>query len=158
MSSDSHFIISSQEAGACVREKKKNIQDDKCCYLLQLSFQPIYSDVQIPNSCYAKLPRLVNGIPLGPGLMGRDQLNSIRWRYIDGGPKIHTFISVPMHEDEAEETKKSLIGRLVKQSQSVFGDVSVRATVILSHCIHFDGDIILNDIAVSMEEGLHFRD
>lgn len=137
---------------------QRKTDDEKNCYLLQLSFQSVYSETSIPNTCFKKLPRLVNGIPLGPGLMARDQIDSIRWRYIEGGTKLHTFISVPMYEEEAEETKRSLKDRLMNQSQAVFGDITVKASMILSSCLNYDDDIIINDIAVTMDEGLHFRD
>ena len=118
----------------------------------------MYSDSPIPNACLKKIPRLLNGIPLGPGVMARDQMDSIRWRYIEGGTKLHTFISVPMYEEEASENKRALRDALVKQSQAVFGDITVKASIILSHCVNYDDDLVLNDIAVPLEEGLHFRD
>ena len=155
--SASFFTISASEAAKLVRNQRKQ-DDEKYCFLLQVSFQSVYSDSPIPNTCLKKLPRLLNGIPLGPGLMGRDQLNSIRWRYVEGGTKLHTFISVPMYEEDAEESKRTLKDSLMKQSHVVFGDITVKASVILSHCINFDDDIIINDIAVPLEEGLHFRD
>lgn len=155
--SASLFTISSSEAAKLVRNQKKR-DDDKYCFLLQLSFQSVYSDAPIPNACLKKLPRLLNGIPLGPGLMARDQMDGIRWRYVEGGTRLHTFISVPMYEDEAKEAKTSLKDTLMKQSHAVFGDITVKASVILSHCIHYDDDIVFNDIAVLLEEGLHFRD
>ncbi|XP_045212092.1 uncharacterized protein LOC123563401 [Mercenaria mercenaria] len=155
--SSSLFTISSNEAAKLVKNQRKR-DDEKYCFLLQVSFQSVYSDTPIPNTCLKKLPRLLNGIPLGPGLMARDQLESIRWRYIEGGTKLHTFISVPMYEDEAEEAKRYLKDSLMKQSQAVFGDITVKASVILSHCINYDDDIIINDIAVHLDEGLHFRD
>ncbi|KAH3864054.1 uncharacterized protein LOC127866755 [Dreissena polymorpha] len=155
--SASLFTISSSEASILVRNQRKR-DDDRFCFLLQVSFQSVYSDSPIPNTCMKKIPRLLNGIPLGPGVMARDQLDSIRWRYIEGGTKLHTFISVPMFEEEAEESKRSLRDSLMRQSQAVFGDITVKASVILSHCINYDDDIILNDIAVPLEEGLHFRD
>ncbi|KAH3864051.1 uncharacterized protein LOC127866756 [Dreissena polymorpha] len=155
--SASLFTITSSEASKLVRNQRKR-DDDRFCFLLQVSFQSVYSDSPIPNTCMKKIPRLLNGIPLGPGVMARDQLDSIRWRYIEGGTKLHTFISVPMFEEEAEESKRSLRDSLMRQSQAVFGDITVKASVILSHCINYDDDIILNDIAVPLEEGLHFRD
>ena len=155
--SASRFTISPKEAATMVKNQRQ-AEDDKNCYLLQLSFQSVYSETSIPNTCFKKLPRLVNGIPLGPGLMARDQLDSIRWRYVEGGTKLHTFISVPMYEEDAEETKRTLKDRLVNQSQAIFGDITVKASVILSSCLNYDDDIIINDIAVTMDEGLHFRD
>ncbi|KAH3864058.1 hypothetical protein DPMN_027071 [Dreissena polymorpha] len=62
-----------------------------------------------------------------------------------------------MFEEEAEEGKRSLRDSLMRQSQAVFGDITVKASVILSHCINYDDGIILNDIAVLLEEDLHFR-
>ena len=151
------FTISSTEAAKTVRNQRKS-EDDKYCFLIQVSLQSVYSDTPIPNACLKKLPRLLNGIPLGPGVMARDQLDNIRWRYIEGGTKLHSFISVPMYEEEAEESKRSFRDNLIKQSQAVFGDITVKACVILSHCVSYEDDIIINDIAVPLEEGLHFRD
>ncbi|XP_052766612.1 uncharacterized protein LOC128219095 [Mya arenaria] len=155
--SASLFTISSSEAAKLVRNQRKR-DDDKYCFLLQVSFQSVYSDSAIPNTCLKKIPRLLNGIPLGPGVMARDQIDSIRWRYIEGGTRLHTFISVPMYEEDAEESKRALRDSLMKQSQAVFGDITVKASMILSHCVNYDDDIIINDIAVPFEEGLHFRD
>ncbi|XP_067672395.1 uncharacterized protein [Haliotis asinina] len=158
MSYTSMFTVSPHEVGKMVRSRLKCEDDEKQCFMLQIILQPVYSDSDVPNSCFKKLPRLVNGIPLGAGLMSKDQLGSIRWRYIEGGRKIQTFISEPIHKDEAEETKRTLKDRLAKQSQAIFGDMTVKATIVLSQCLDYDDDFIINDIAVSLEEGLHFRD
>lgn len=155
--SNSHFTISPRDAGRLVQSHRKT-EDEQHCFLLQISFQTVYSDADIPNSVIKKLPRLVNGIPLGAGLMARDQLGSIRWRYIEGGRKMHTFVSKPICQEDAEETKRALKDRLVKQSHAIFGDITVKATVILSQCLNFDDDFIINDIAIPLDEGLHFRD
>lgn len=155
--SNSHFTISPRDAGKLVHSQRKS-EDERHCYLLQITFQTVYSDAEIPNSCIKKLPRLVNGIPLGAGLMARNQLGSIRWKYIEGGRKMHTFVSKPICLEEAEETKRSLKDRLLKQSHAIFGDITVKATVILSQCLNFDDDFIINDIAIPLDEGLHFRD
>lgn len=154
---NSHFTISPRDAGRLVQSHRKS-EDERHCFLLQISFQTVYSDADIPNSVIKKLPRLVNGIPLGAGLMARDQIGSIRWRYIEGGRKMHTFVSKPICQEEAEETKRALKDRLVKQAHAIFGDITVKATVILSQCLNFDDDFIINDIAIPLEEGLHFRD
>lgn len=157
MSSGSHFTVSGHDAGKLVHSQRKS-EDERHCYLLQISFQTVYSDAEIPNSCFKKLPRLVNGIPLGAGLMARDQLDTIRWKYVEGGRKIHTFLSTPICEEEAMETKVTLKDRLIKQSHAIFGDITVKATIILSQCLNFDNDVIINDIALPLDEGLHFRD
>lgn len=67
-------------------------------------------------------------------------------------------MSTPISQEEAEETKRALKDRMMRQSQELFGDITVKATVILSQCVHFDDEFIINDIAVPNEEGLHFRD
>ncbi|KAK3089592.1 hypothetical protein FSP39_004864 [Pinctada imbricata] len=155
--SSSHFTISPKNVGRMVCSQRK-AEDERHCYLLQLSFQTVYSDAEIPHSCFKKLPRLVNGIPLGAGQMARDQLGSIRWKYVEGGKNTHSFVSEPICQEEAEETRRSLKDRLLKQSQAIFGDITVKATVVLSQCIHFDDDFIINDIATHSDDGLHFRD
>lgn len=159
MSSGSPFTVSPHEAGLLVRSKRKDYEEDKKCYLLQVSFQPLYCDAEIPNSCIRKLPRVVNGIPLGAGVMPCDQMRgSIRWKYVEGGKKVHTFISVPISEEEAKETKTLLKYRFLKQSHDIFGDVTIKATIVLSLCLNYEADLIINDIAESLDEGLHFRD
>lgn len=90
--------------------------------------------------------------------MARDQLSTIRWKYVEGSKNLHTFMSTPISQEEAEETKRALKDRMMRQSQELFGDITVKATVILSQCVHFDDEFIINDIAVPNEEGLHFRD
>lgn len=153
----SNFTVNPTDAGRMVHGQRKS-EDERHCYLIQVTFQTVYSDAEIPNSVIKKLPRLINGIPLGAGLMARDQLGSIRWRYIEGGRKMHTFISRPICQEEAEESKRSFKDRLVKQSPAIFGDITVKATVILSQCLNFDDEFIVNDIAIPLDEGLHFRD
>lgn len=155
--SSSTFTISPKNAGRLVHAQRKT-DDEKHCYLLQMSFQTVYCDTEIPNSCYKRLPRLVNGIPLGAGQMAREQLSTIRWRYVEGSKNMHTFMSTPISQEEAEETKRALKDRMLRQSHELFGDITVKATVILSQCVHFDDEFIINDIAVPNEEGLHFRD
>ena len=69
-----------------------------------------------------------------------------------------TFISTPLHRDEAEESKASFKDRIVKQAQDIFGEMTVKASLHLSRCLDLEEGVILNDIAVNLEEGLHFRD
>ncbi|XP_041364719.1 uncharacterized protein LOC121380052 [Gigantopelta aegis] len=160
MSQKSLFTINSHDAAKMVRLQRTKADDDnkKQCYLIQVTFSPLYSDSEIPNSCFRKLPRLVNGIPLGAGLMSKDQLETIRWRYVEGSRTTQTFISNPMYQEEAEGDKRSLRERLIKLAPVIFGDVTVRATVVLSQCLNYDEDLVVNDIAVSLDEGLRFRD
>lgn len=155
--SNSLFTITPHDASKLVKSVNHK-EDNRKCYMLQVSFYPVYSDVDIPNSAYKKLPRLVNGIPLGAGYMSREETRSIRWKYIEGSKKNHTFISVPLSLDDAEETKRSLKDSLIVYARNVFGDITVKATVILSMCLNYDDDFIVNDIAESVQEGLHFRD
>lgn len=155
--SSSHFTISPRDAGKLVYSQKKR-EDERNCFLLQISFYPVYSDAEIPNSCFKKLPRIVNGIPLGAGMLVNEQIGNIRWKYVEGGKKMHTFISKPICEEEAEESKRAIKDSFARHSQILFGDITVKATIILSRCINFDDDFIINDIATTLNEGLHFSD
>lgn len=140
-----------------VSEVQKD-EDSRHCYLLHLNLRPLFSDDVIPGSCLRRLLRLVNGIPLGAGLLSRDQLRGIQWRLVEGGNTALTFISCPLLVEEAEESKNGLKDRLSKQAHAVFGDMTVKAGVVLSRCLEYSEDIVLNDIAVVNGEGLHFRD
>jgi hypothetical protein len=100
------FYISTSISDYISLEKR---EDERNCFLLQISFYPVYSDAEIPNSCFKKLPRIVNGIPLGAGMLVNEQIGNIRWKYVEGGKKMHTFISKPICEEEAEE---SISGKL----------------------------------------------
>ncbi|ESP01098.1 hypothetical protein LOTGIDRAFT_238371 [Lottia gigantea] len=157
MAGVSEFTISPKEAMILVKKQSKE-DDGKKCYMMQITFTNVYSDSEVPNSCFRILPRLLNGVPLGAGLMSRDQLQTVRWKFIEGTKHSHTFISQPLLKDEAQETKRGLRDRLIQQSQRIFGDLTVKANIVLSECINYDGDMILNDIAVPNEDGFHFRD
>ena len=112
----------------------------------------------IPNSVYKKLPRIINGIPLGAGRLSQSQASDIQWRLVEGPRDLITFLSMPICWEDAEETRQALKDRLVRQAKQVFGDITVKTNIILSQCLHFDADFYVNDIADSMEEGLHFYD
>ncbi|CAG2196682.1 unnamed protein product [Mytilus edulis] len=155
--SNSHFTISPRDAAKLVHSQRKR-EDERRCFLLQIAFSSVYSDADIPNSCFKKLPRIVNGIPLGAGVLANEQVGNIKWKYVEGGKKMHTFISKPICEEEAEESKTAIKDSFVRHSQVLFGDITVKATLILSRCINFDDDFIINDIATTLNEGLHFSD
>ncbi|KAK6174907.1 hypothetical protein SNE40_013468 [Patella caerulea] len=157
MSTISEFTISAQEANVMVKTQAK-LDDGRKCFLLQISFKNVYSETEVPNSCYRILPRLLNGVPLGAGLMSRTQLDVIRWKFVESSKHSHTFLSLPIERDEAEETKRGVRDRLIQQSQRIFGDLTVKVSLVLSECVQYDDDIIINDIAVSSEDGYHFRD
>lgn len=156
-STSSVFTISPQDAAALVHYVQKD-DDSRHCYFIHLTLRPLFSDDIIPGTSLRKLPRLINGIPLGAGFLSRDQIGEIKWRLVEGGHSVLTFISSPLLRQEAEEYKNSLKERLQKQAQAVFGDLTIKVSVVLSRCIDFDDDLTLNDIAVNIGEGLHFRD
>ena len=160
MSHHSPFVITPSEASALVKSYRNRQEDKRKCYLLQVSFQTVYGGGDIPQSCYKKLPRLINGIPLGAGVLTKSQAENIFWRYVEGSRScgLLQFLSSPVSLDEAEETRRSLRDRLVKQAKAVFGDLTVKATILLSQCVHFDSDLFINDIAEVTDEGLHFCD
>lgn len=151
------FTIRPQDAVSLVRSVQKD-DDSRHCYFIHLTLRPLFSDDVIPGTCLRKLPRLINGIPLGPGFLSNDQITEIKWRLVEGGHSILTFISSPLMRQEAEESKRRLKERLLKQAQAIFGDLTVNVRLVLSRCLDFDDDLILNDIAVNFGEGLHFRD
>lgn len=156
-SSSSLFSITPQDAAHLVRMQDKQ-DDGLSSYLIQIKLRPLYSDDVINGACLRKFPRLINGIPLGAGFLSRDQLSGIKWRLIEGSQSTLTFISTPIKQDEAEESKTCFKESLVKQSQAVFGDMTVKASIMLTKCIQTDEDFIINDIAINLEEGLQFRD
>ncbi|XP_005111666.1 uncharacterized protein LOC101858077 [Aplysia californica] len=156
-SSSSLFSVSPQNASLLVRALSKS-DDSRHCYFIHLTLRPLFADDVIPGSCLRKLPRLVNGIPLGAGFLSRDQLSEIKWRLVEGGHSNLTFISTPLLREEAEESKNCLRDRLAKQAPAIFGDMTVKASLVLSRCLDIEEDFVLNDIAVNLEEGLHFRD
>ena len=158
MTSFSPFTISPRDAGQLVRNQRHLADDNRQCYLLQITFQTVYGSSPLPQSAYKKLPRIINGIPFGPGRLSQSQAESIQWRYLEGCRDVQTFISAPISWDEADEARRSLRDRLVKQAKVIFGDVTVRSTIMLSQCIHFDSEMFINDIADTFDEGLHFND
>jgi hypothetical protein len=140
------------------RQQQQCGEDNRHCFLLQISFRPVYGGT-IPNGAHKKLPRLVNAIPLGAGRLSQAQATDIQWRLVEGAnTDLWTFLSVPMGWQEANESRMALKDRLVKQAKQVFGEVTVKSNVILSQCVHFDADFYINDIAESLEAGLHFHD
>ena len=165
MASHSPFTISPQQASHLVRlschgDGSDVMDDNRQCYLLQLSFQPVYGGGPLPQSCFKKIPRLINGIPLGAGRLSHNQAQGIVWRYIEGSqPRdLHTFISAPVSKGEADEARRSLREGLVRHAKAVFGDITVKTTMILCQCVHFDSELFINDLAEPLEEGLHFKD
>ena len=158
MSSYSPFTLSLCEASQLVKQCKLQSPDNRRCYLLQLSFRVVYGDGTLPQACYKKLPRLINGIPLGAGKLSQSQAKDIRWRYLEGGRDLHSFLSVPITLEEADETRRAFRDGLVRQAKVVFGDITVKTNMMLSQCLNMDSDMFINDIADSMQEGLHFHD
>ncbi|CAH1794659.1 unnamed protein product [Owenia fusiformis] len=158
MSANSPFTISTSSASHMVREQRYNDNESHHCYILHISFQPVYTpEGSIPLSSYKKIPRIVNGIPFGAGRTTGDQ-SIIKWRYIEGGKNFQTFVSLPISLEDAEDTRMRLKDRLITQSRDIFADVTVRATVMLSRCVHYDADFLLNDLADPLDETLHFHD
>ncbi len=100
----------------------------------------------------------MNGIPLGAGRLSASQAEGIRWRYVEGAGEMHTFLSVPISWEEADETKRTFAENLVRHAKTLFGDTTVKTSIVLSHCLNFDCDLFINDIAETLEEGLHFHD
>ncbi|XP_067952136.1 uncharacterized protein [Watersipora subatra] len=162
------FTISSREAHLAVSNwnvaNKQMIVDnnndgekkrENACFLMHVTLKPVYSDGQIPQSCYKKIPRLINGIPLGAGKLTKSQSDNIQWRFIEGTT---SFLSVPIRRDEAEESRKRLRDNLIQYGRQVFGDMTVKMNIVLTECIKYDEDIFINDIAYSSDEGLHFTD
>ncbi|XP_052824564.1 uncharacterized protein LOC106883755 isoform X1 [Octopus bimaculoides] len=164
MATKSRFTVSPVSASQQVSRQSYS-EDDRQCYLMQITLHPVYTgnpNEPLPHICYKRLPRLINGIPLGAGVIKNNEMDHIRWRYIEGlsggGHGTQTFISEPMYRDEAEDAKRSFKDRLLKQSRSVFGDVTVKVSVILSQCVHYDEEFYINDVADTISDGLHFRD
>ncbi|RUS77423.1 hypothetical protein EGW08_014801 [Elysia chlorotica] len=165
-SSASLFSLSPHDAAQLVRLVKA--QDDphdhsdqsesRHCYFIHLKLRTVFSEDAIPGACVRKLPRLLNGIPLGAGFLSSDQLSEIRWRLVEGEHSTLTFLSCPLLRDEAEESRTSFRDRLITQAQAVFGDVTVRASLSLSRCIDLQEDLVLNDIATNVGDGLQFKD
>ena len=123
-----------------------------------MTFQNVYGSSPSAVVCSKKLPRLINGIPLGAGRLTASQTEGIHWRYIEGSGEVHTFLSLPISWEEADETRTNFRNRLVKHAKALFGDTTVKTALVLSHCLHFDSELYINDIAESLEEGLYFHD
>lgn len=156
MSTESPFTLSAKEASKFVNNQARR-GDNRQCYLMHVSFQTVYGgEHALPQSCFKKLPRLINGIPLGAGKMSSPRPQPIIWRYIEGSRAFHTFLSGPITYDDAEEARKSFKERLLKQAKAVFGDITVKATIVLSQCVYYDEEFFINDIADSMDDTLHF--
>ncbi len=85
-------------------------------------------------------------------------LFSSHLRYVEGRGDVHTFLSVPISSEEAEETRREFRERLVKHARALFGDTTVKMSLVLSHCLHIDSELYINDIAETQEEGLYFHD
>ena len=129
-----------------------------CFFPVQVTFQDVYGSSPSPLVCSKKLPRLVNGIPLGAGRLSASQTEGIRWRYVEGSGEVHTFLSSPISWEEADETRQKFRNRLVKHAKALFGDTTVKTSLMLSHCLNFETDLYINDIAETLEEGLYFHD
>lgn len=160
-SREAHVIVSNWNI-ACKQSmvNNNNVGEDcahpsQACYLMHVTVKPVYSDGQIPMSCYKKIPRLINGIPLGAGKLTKSQSQNVQWRFIEGTT---SFLSVPVYRDEAEESRKRLRDNLLQHGRQVFGDLTVKLNIVLTECIKYDEDIFINDIAYSSDEGLHFTD
>ncbi|XP_074649535.1 uncharacterized protein LOC141904777 [Tubulanus polymorphus] len=160
MASVSPFTISPQQANILVNENNFHGHDNLSCFLMQISCRSVYGEHPVPQSAIKKLPRLINGIPLGAGTLTSEQTSNIRWRYVEGSgvSGVHTFLSHPLTTDEAIHSKAAFRDRLMQKSQLVFGDVTVKANIVLSKCMSYDADFFINDIADSFDSGLHFKD
>ena len=156
MSKYSPFTISPKDAEKLVKEQRFS-DDNRHCFMIQISFTPVYGSSSPSQGVYKKLPRLINGIPFGAGRLSQREAD-IRWKYIEGSRDTHMFISVPMTKDEADETCKTLRDMLLRKAKQVFGDVTVKSNIFLSQCLYFDCEFFINDLADSVEEGLHFHD
>lgn len=158
-SSASLFTISPHDAAQLVRMvKTHDSPEPKNCYFIHLKLRTMFSEDSIPGTCIRKLPRLLNGIPLGAGFLSRDQISEIRWRLVEGEHSTLTFLSYPLLQDEAEESRTSFRDRLITQAQAVFGDITVRASLSLSKCLDYHDNLVLNDIATNVGDGLQFKD
>jgi hypothetical protein len=152
MADFSPFTITPKEASLLLRENFVS-EDNRNCYMLQVRLKPVYGAGPLPQSSFKKLPRLVNGIPLGAGKLPIERSPVVTWKYVEGCGETITFVSLPISLDQAEETRRHFKERLVKQAKPVFGDITVKASVVLSRCIHFDSDFFVNDIAEPKVQG-----
>lgn len=158
MSAFSPFSLTPQEASQLAKESTRGDTDNRKCFFLTLRLETVYGSSPIPHGVYKKLPRIINGIPLGAGKLNHINASDILWKYVQGGSEMHMFISRPTTLEAAEETKVLLRNRLVRQSKEIFGDITVKASITLSLCLAYDSEIFINDIAEPMCEGLHFID
>lgn len=161
-SREAHAIMSSWHVTckqALLDGNNNNGQDSDllplACYLMHVAVKSVYSDSQVPQSCYKKIPRLINGIPLGAGKLTKAQSENIQWRFIEGTT---SFLSIPVRREDAEESRKRLRDNLIQYGRQVFGDLTVKLNIVLTECIKYDEEIFINDIAYSSDEGLHFTD
>lgn len=149
----SPFTITPKEASLLLTENRIS-EDNRHCYILQVKLRLVYGAGPLPQSCFKKLPRLVNGIPLGAGRLPIDRSHAgITWKYVEGCGETITFISLPISSDEAEQTRNKFKERLIKQAKPIFGDITVKASIMLAHCVHFDSEFFVNDIADPKVEG-----
>lgn len=137
--------------------EKTGIEDNKHCYMLQIIFSSVYGG-GLSCASYKKLPRLINGIPLGPGKMTQSQADAIIWRYMEGCGDIHTFVSIPITQEDARNAHVTFRSLLQRQAKAVFGDVTVKTNTILSRCIALDANTYLNDVASDDGLCLSFSD
>ena len=95
MSSYSTFTVTARDASLIVKGQNHR-EDNRRCYTIQVAFQVVYGGGPLPQSTYKKLPRLINGIPLGAGRLSQTQADSIRWRYVEESKDSPIFVSVPL--------------------------------------------------------------
>jgi len=82
----------------------------------------------------------------------------LSWRYVEAGDaNLAMFLSDPLTSVEAETTRMQVQDTLATNGENVFGDESIRATVVLSVCFRFDCAAFVNDVAQPQDQGLHFR-
>ena len=162
MTSRSPFTMTMREASDHVRnycaddKDGSGDADGRRCYLLQLFLRRIYGGGPLPSTTHHRLTRVLNDIPLGPGVL--TSTNKLRWRYVEAGvDNLAMFLSDPMTPDEAESTQTLVRDVLATNGDDVFGGEVVKAFVVLSECRRFDSAAYINDIAKPVDRGLHFR-
>ena len=127
--------------------------------LLQIALSPVYSDGELPQSVFKKLPRVVNDIPFGPGRLAPTELaGQVRWKYVEGLRALHTFFSEPMTSEDAQETRRQVRLRLTREARAIFGELTVKVTLLLSKCMAIDADVFVNDVAEITQNGMYFSD
>ena len=155
MTSRSPFTMTMHEASEHVRHYADD-KDGHHCYLLQLFLCRVYSGGPLPSNSHHRLTRVVNDIPLAPGVL--TTTNELRWRYVeDGLDNLAMFLSDPMSVDEADCTQTLVRDVLAINGHEVFGSEVVKAFVFLSECRRFDCAAYINDIAKPADRGLQFR-